>query len=93
MPKIKPPKGIGSEIFDFFASVKLALILLISLALSKAALVAMFFMHLRIEHRTLSLIAVTPLVLGALLVFLLSMDISFVPLHTADAVRTTAAGH
>ncbi|HLC27020.1 MAG TPA: cytochrome C oxidase subunit IV family protein [bacterium] len=71
----------------------LFVILLISLALSKAALVAMFFMHLRIEHRTLSLIAVTPLVLGALLVFLLSMDISFVPLHTADAVRTTAAGH
>jgi cytochrome c biogenesis protein len=33
MPKIKPPKGIGSEIVAFFASVKLALVLLITLAI------------------------------------------------------------
>ncbi|MBI4765222.1 MAG: cytochrome c biogenesis protein ResB [Deltaproteobacteria bacterium] len=32
MPKTKPPKGIGSEIVAFFASVKLALVLLITLA-------------------------------------------------------------
>ncbi|HVM98250.1 MAG TPA: cytochrome C oxidase subunit IV family protein, partial [Candidatus Acidoferrales bacterium] len=34
--------------------------LLISMAAAKAALVAMYFMHLRFEQRTLGLIALTP---------------------------------
>lgn len=33
---------------------------LVGLALAKAALVAMYFMHLRFERRTLGLIALTP---------------------------------
>lgn len=33
---------------------------LVSLAIAKAALVAMYFMHLRFERRTLGLIALTP---------------------------------
>lgn len=69
-------------------------ILLISLALSKASLVAMYFMHLRFERRTLGLIAVTPLVLGTLLIFILVPDHSAVPHRTADSVRVApAAGH
>jgi cytochrome c oxidase subunit 4 len=69
-------------------------ILLISLALSKASLVAMYFMHLKFERRTLGLIAVTPLVLGTLLIFILVPDHSAVPHRTADSARVApAAGH
>jgi cytochrome c oxidase subunit 4 len=67
-------------------------ILLISLAVSKAALVAMYFMHLRFERATLSLIAVTPLMLGALLVFLLVPDHSAVAHRTADAIKSAVVG-
>jgi cytochrome c oxidase subunit 4 len=49
-------------------------VLLVALALGKAALVAMYFMHLRFETRTLGLIAVTPLAIATLLVFLLLPD-------------------
>ncbi len=69
-------------------------ILLISLALSKASLVAMYFMHLRFERRTLGLIAVTPLAIGTLLVFILVPDQSAIPHRTADTVKVApAAGH
>ena len=66
-------------------------ILLISLALSKASLVAMYFMHLRFERRTLGLIAVTPLLLGTLLVFILVPDHSAVPHRTSDAAKVVPA--
>ena len=49
-------------------------ILLCSLALAKASLVAMYFMHLRFETRTLGLVALTPLTIGTLLVLLLVWD-------------------
>src|SRR6266850_5958186 len=49
-------------------------VLLCALALGKAAIVAMYFMHLRFEARTLGLIAVTPLVIATLLVFVLLPD-------------------
>jgi cytochrome c oxidase subunit 4 len=49
-------------------------VLLCALALTKAALVAMYFMHLRFEARTLGLIAITPLTIGVLLVLLLVWD-------------------
>jgi cytochrome c oxidase subunit 4 len=47
---------------------------LIVLALAKAVLVAMYFMHLRFERRTLALIAGTPIVLCVLLMLLLLPD-------------------
>jgi cytochrome c oxidase subunit 4 len=47
---------------------------LVVLALAKAVLVAMYFMHLRFERRTLALIAGTPLVLCVLLMLLLLPD-------------------
>lgn len=49
-------------------------ILLVGLALTKAIMVAMYFMHLKFEKRTLALIAATPLLLCALLMFALLPD-------------------
>jgi cytochrome c oxidase subunit 4 len=49
-------------------------VMLCALALAKASLVAMYFMHLRFETRTLGLIAITPLTIGVLLVLLLVWD-------------------
>ena len=51
-------------------------VLLVGLAMSKATLVAMYFMHLKFERTTLGLIAVTPLLLCVLLVFALLPDLS-----------------
>ncbi|MFQ5700358.1 MAG: cytochrome C oxidase subunit IV family protein [Acidobacteriota bacterium] len=48
--------------------------MLVILALSKAFLVALYFMHLRFEKKALTLIALTPLVLCALLMFALLPD-------------------
>ncbi len=50
-------------------------ILLVGLALSKATLVALFFMHLKFERVTLGLVALTPLFLCIFLILMLSPDI------------------
>ena len=50
-------------------------ILLVGMALTKAALVALYFMHLRFESVTLGVIALTPLVLCLFLILMLSPDI------------------
>jgi len=49
-------------------------VLLGAFALAKAALVAAYFMHLRFEVRTLGLIAVTPLAIATLLIFVILPD-------------------
>jgi cytochrome c oxidase subunit 4 len=49
-------------------------VLLCGLALGKAALVAMYFMHLRFETRILGMVAITPLAIATLLVFILLPD-------------------
>jgi cytochrome c oxidase subunit 4 len=49
-------------------------VLLGAFALVKAALVAAYFMHLRFEARTLGLIAVTPLAIAILLIFVILPD-------------------
>jgi len=49
-------------------------LILVALALSKAALVAAYFMHLRFEKTTLSAIAMTPLILCVFLLFMLIPD-------------------
>src|SRR3712207_7519308 len=46
-------------------------VVLVILAVWKGALVAMYFMHLRFETKTLGWIAITPLAIATLLVFLL----------------------
>jgi len=72
----------------------LIVIALVSLALVKATLVAAYFMHLRFEARTLALIALTPLALGTLLIFILIPDHSAVSHKTADSVKVAPpAGH
>ncbi len=65
----------------------LVAILLVGAALSKASLVAMFYMHLKLEKRTLAVVAITPLLLCILLVFALLPDHTATPRRTA----TTAA--
>ena len=65
--------------------------LLCALAVGKAALVAMYFMHLKFETRTLGLIAVTPLVIATLLVFVILPDSFFVDHKTAN-VKPAPAG-
>ena len=65
-------------------------VLLCALALGKAALVAMYFMHLKFEAKTLGWIAVVPLVIATLLVFVLLPD-GFAVLKTTDAAKKPAA--
>ena len=54
-------------------------VMLVILALAKAALVAMYFMHLKYEKRTLGIIALTPLILCTLLIIALLPDLTGVP--------------
>jgi cytochrome c oxidase subunit IV len=50
-------------------------ILLVGIALSKAALVALYFMHLRFERVPLLVVAFTPMLICAFLVFMLMPDL------------------
>jgi caa(3)-type oxidase subunit IV len=49
--------------------------LLVIFAVWKAALVAMHFMHLKFEKRTLAIVAITPFVLCVFLILMLMPDI------------------
>jgi cytochrome c oxidase subunit IV len=51
------------------------LALLVVLAITKAALVALYFMHLKFERRTLGLIAISPFLLCLFLILMLLPDI------------------
>jgi len=64
--------------------------LLVALAVTKAALVAMYFMHLRFETKTLGYIAVTPLAIATLLLLVLMPDNRAVNPQTADTVKVEA---
>ena len=66
-------------------------VLLCALALGKAVLVAMYFMHLRFETKTLGWIAVTPLAIATLLVFVILPDAFHVDHKTAN-VKPAPAG-
>src|SRR5574341_2159924 len=86
---------LGITIFEvavIFAPIARLLIgiLLVGSALSKASLVAMFYMHLKFERRTLGVIVLTPLALCVLLVFALLPDHSATPHHTTAAPAPTA---
>ena len=76
-------------------AVALKAILLIGLACSKAALVAIYFMHLKFEKRTLAIIVLTPFIICVFLVIMLMPDLtldtrldSFVE-PTAEVVDTS----
>jgi cytochrome c oxidase subunit 4 len=53
-------------------------ILLVGMAVTKAALVALYFMHLRFERVTLGVIALTPLIICVFLIFMLLPDLGAV---------------
>lgn len=50
-------------------------VLLVSMAISKATLVALYFMHLKFERVTLGLVALSPFLLCLFLIFMLTPDI------------------
>ena len=64
-------------------------VLLCGLALGKAVLVAMYFMHLRFETRTLGMIAIIPLLIATLLIFLLLPD-GFAVMKRTQGVKAAA---
>jgi len=66
-------------------------VLLCALALTKAALVAMYFMHLKFEALTLGWIAVTPVAIATLLVFVLLPDGFAVVKKTDPGAKPAAA--
>ena len=68
-------------------------ILLIGMALGKAALVAMYFMHLRFERLTLGVIAFTPLVICVFLVFMLAPDLGATNKTPVPTKQATGAKH
>lgn len=49
---------------------------LVLMACVKAALVALYFMHLRFERRTLGVIALTPMIICVFLIFMLLPDLT-----------------
>ena len=67
--------------------------LLVALAVSKASLVGMYFMHLRFETRTLGYIALIPLAIGTLLLLVLLPDNRAIDHRTADSVKLEAPKH
>src|SRR5213594_2330274 len=64
--------------------------MLVLLAATKAALVALFYMHLAVERRTLTYIALTPAVLCVLLVFALLPDLGAITRALTHAERPVA---
>jgi caa(3)-type oxidase subunit IV len=70
-------------------------ILLIGLACSKAALVAIYFMHLKFERKTLTAIVLTPFIICVFLVIMLMPDLTLDTRHEgvekpAEVVNTSA---
>jgi caa(3)-type oxidase subunit IV len=70
-------------------------VMLVVLAGTKAALVALFYMHLAVEKRTLMYIALTPAVLCVFLVFMLLPDLGAITraLTHATPPAATEAHH
>lgn len=67
--------------------------LLVSLAGTKASLVAMYFMHLKFERSTLGIIALTPLLLCVFLIFMLLPDLTAHNKQLTPSVKTAASEH
>jgi cytochrome c oxidase subunit 4 len=83
------------EIAVIFAPIaKVAIgVMLVALACAKASLVALYFMHLRLEVKTLGYIALTPVAIGTLLVLVLLPDSLRAPHQTADSKKVEAPQH
>ena len=69
-------------------------VLLVAFAVTKAVLVALYFMHLRFETRTLGYIAITPLLIAVMLLLILIPDHTQYEHKTEDAKKlSTPAKH
>jgi len=66
-------------------------LMLVVLAGTKASLVALFYMHLALEKRTLTYIALTPALLCVLLVFALLPDLGAITRALTHATPPSAA--
>lgn len=62
---------------------------LVILALAKASLVALYYMHLKFERTALGVIALTPLILCTFLIFSLLPDLTAVPHKTQKSTEQT----
>ena len=67
--------------------------LLVALACTKAALVAMYFMHLKFERSMLGIIALTPMILCVFLIFMLLPDLTAHNKQHTPAAKTAASEH
>ncbi len=71
-------------------------LLLIGMACSKAAYVALYFMHLKFEKKTLTVIALTPFIICVFLVFMLLPDLMEDARHAGmetSASQTVESSH
>jgi cytochrome c oxidase subunit 4 len=68
-------------------------ILLVGMALAKAILVALYFMHLRFETRTLGLIAFTPLTICVFLILMLMPDVGLIHHEGPTAAVSSSTSH
>lgn len=71
-------------------------LLLIGMACSKAAYVALYFMHLKFEKKTLTAIALTPFIICVFLVFMLLPDLMEEARHAgmeASVSQTVETSH
>ncbi len=66
-------------------------LMLVMLAASKASMVALFYMHLAFEKRTLTYIALTPAALCVLLLFALLPDLGAITRALTHAAPVAAA--
>ena len=66
-------------------------LLLIGMACSKAAYVALYFMHLKFEQKTLTAIALTPFIICIFLVFMLLPDLMADNRHAEEVKAETHA--
>jgi cytochrome c oxidase subunit 4 len=67
--------------------------ILVVLAFTKASLVALYFMHLKFERRTMLIVAVTPVILCVFLMFMLIPDRVIKPARNAAVPAQSTTAH
>jgi cytochrome c oxidase subunit 4 len=68
---------LAAKLYSFDGWALITLILLVGMAITKAVLVALYFMHLRFETKTFVVVVSAPLVFALILVLGLLPDIAF----------------
>lgn len=67
----------AAQLYGYEGMGTIALILLVGMAITKAILVAAYFMHLRFETRTFVVIVSAPMIFAVILVLGLLPDVAF----------------